>query len=131
MDKRFLFSIVLLLGLTSFGFGADEFSEAANVVSSASTSGKAIVKESMQWLFALVLPSALMVTSAFLAYRFEKQKSEQDKETSKIYTKMAIATLGGFFVYIAIAMLVSRWFFGDFTSIFSKVIYAFFTSVFQ
>ncbi|OCS21975.1 hypothetical protein CFVI97532_07180 [Campylobacter fetus subsp. venerealis cfvi97/532] len=130
MNKRLMLSFGLLVGLATFGFGADEFSEAASVVSSASTSGKSIIKEGVQWTFALVLPLALMIVSSFLAYKFEKQKSEQDKETSKIYMKMVAAALGGFFAYIAISMLVSRWFFGDFTSIFDKVIYAFFSGVF-
>lgn len=107
---------------------ADEFDEAANVVSNASNSGKAILGTAMQWIFSVILFFGSMAVGMFLGYKYQSKKSEQDQSTMKLFGVMGVCGILGFFVYNIILMLFSRALLGDFTKLLSRV-YEFWGSI--
>lgn len=114
--------IVLLLGFfVCFGFGANEFNEAQNIIGSADTTGKSILGTGVKWAFAVALPIICIVAGMIMGYSQQKKKAEQDQDTNKIYFATAIAGFIGFFVFVIVAMLFSRALFGDTTYIFNVI----------
>ncbi|GAD17842.1 hypothetical protein [Helicobacter fennelliae] len=119
---RNIVKILLVLGIfASFGLGANEFSDAENIVSSASTSGKSVLGEGIKWATAVFLPLVCLVAGMVMGYSQQKKKAEQDQNTNKIYFVTVIAGLVGFFVYILIATIISKMLFGDTSYLFNVI----------
>ena len=122
MFKTLLKISALLAFLAVFGFGAsDEFSEAETIMSNADTSGKAVLGVGIKWAFGVALPLICIVAGMVMGYTQQKKKAEQDQNTNKIYFVTALAGVIGFFVYIIVAMLISRALFGDTSYIFDVI----------
>lgn len=114
--------ILLMLGIfASFGLGANEFSDAESIVSSASTSGKSVLGEGIKWATAVFLPLVCLIAGMVMGYSQQKKKAEQDQNTNKIYFVTIVAGLVGFFVYILIATIISKMLFGDTSYLFNVI----------
>ncbi|RAX55318.1 hypothetical protein CCY99_01055 [Helicobacter sp. 16-1353] len=117
--KVFL-KIALMLGIfASFGFGANEFNEAQTIISGADTNARSVLGTGVKWAFAVALPLICIIAGMIMGYSQQKKKAEQD--TNKIYFVTAIAGIVGVFVYVIIAMLISRALFGDTSYIFNVI----------
>lgn len=114
--------IILMLGFfVSLSFGANEFGEAENLVSTASQSGKSVLGEGIKWATAVFLPILCLVSGMVIGYTQQKKKAEQDQSTNKIYFVTVVAGLVGFFVYILIASILSKMLFGDTSYLFNVI----------
>ncbi|MBD5165143.1 hypothetical protein [Helicobacter sp.] len=67
------------------------------------------------------MPFVCIIAGAILGYSFQKKKSEQEQNTTKIYVVTAISAIVGFFVYAIVATIVSRALFGDANYIFQVI----------
>ena len=119
---KVLVRVFAILGVfVSLGFGANEFNEAQNIISSASQSGKSVLGEGLKWATAVFLPLICLVTGMAMGYTQQKKKAEQDQNTNKIYFVTAIAGLVGFFIYILIATIISKMLFNDTSYLFNVI----------
>lgn len=81
---RNIVKILLVLGIfASFGLGANEFSDAENIVSSASTSGKSVLGEGIKWATAVFLPLVCLVAGMVMGYSQQKKKQSRTKILTK------------------------------------------------
>lgn len=111
-----------MLGIfVSIGFCANEFSEAENIISQGSTSGKKVLGEGLKWISAVGLPIICVVAGMVMGYSQQKKKAEQDQNTNKIYFVTIIAGLVGFFVYILITTILSKLLFNDTSYLFNVI----------
>lgn len=100
---------------------ADEFAEANNILSSGDSAGKTALGTLIKWVFAVALPILCIGAGTIMAYSQQKKKAEQDQDTKKIYIAMLLGAVAGFFVYVMVAMIVSRALFGDAQAIFGHI----------
>lgn len=129
VKKQNFVLVALLLGLVSLGM-ADEFSEIAGQVTSASAGGKSALKEVIQWFVGGFLLIAVIVVPIFLIYKFEKKNSQQEQNVWGLIGKCALGAVGGLFAWSLIVMALSFAFFRNFNDGWSKIVGAFWTSVF-
>lgn len=121
--KAFL-QVALIFGLLmlfSSYLSADEFDAVNDILSSGDKAGKKALGTGVVWGFGVVLPFICIVAGAILGYSFQKKKSEQEQNTTKIYVVTAISAIVGFFVYAIVAMVISRALFGDANYIFQVI----------
>ena len=71
---------------SAFAANSDEFSEAANVVSTASKSGMNVFGTIMIWFFAVFLPIGCILGGILLGYKQRNKQAERDKHSIKICT---------------------------------------------
>lgn len=110
-----------LFMLFSPHLSADEFDAVNDILGSGDKAGKKALGTGVTWAFGVVLPFICIIAGAILGYSFQKKKSEQEQNTTKIYVVTAISAIVGFFVYAIVAMVVSRALFGDANYIFQVI----------
>ena len=129
VKKQSFVLVALLLGLVRLGM-ADEFSDIAGQVTSASSGGKTALKEFIQWFIGGFLLLAAIAVPIFLIYKFEKKKSDQEQSVWGLLGKMGLGAVGGLFIWSLIVMAISYAFFKNFSDGWTKIIGAFWNSVF-
>ena len=126
-ENRYLqlfLQVALVFGLFmlfSPHLSADEFDAVNDILGSGDKAGKKALGTGVTWAFGVVLPFICIIAGAILGYSFQKKKSEQEQNTTKIYVVTAISAIVGFFVYAIVAMVVSRALFGDANYIFQVI----------
>lgn len=126
-ENRYLqlfLQVALVFGLFmlfSPHLSADEFDAVNDILSGGDKAGKKALGTGVTWAFGVVLPFICIVAGAILGYSFQKKKSEQEQNTTKIYVVTAISAIVGFFVYAIVAMVISRALFGDANYIFQVI----------
>lgn len=130
VKKQNLVLVALLLGLVSFGM-ADEFNDIAGQVGMASTGGKTALKEIIQWFVGGFLLIGVIIVPIFLIYKFEKKKSDQEQNIWGLLGKCAAGAVGGIFAWSLVVMALSFAFFNNFDDGWTKIVGAFWNSVFQ
>ena len=126
-ENRYLqlfLQVALVFGLFmlfSPHLSADEFDAVNDILGSGDKAGKKALGTGVTWAFGVVLPFICIIAGAILGYSFQKKKSEQEQNTTKIYVVTAISAIVGFFVYAIVAMVISRALFGDANFIFQVI----------
>ena len=106
---------------SAFAANSDEFSEAANVVSTASKSGMNVFGTIMIWFFAVFLPIGCILGGILLGYKQRNKQAERDKNSIKICTIFVYGFVG-FFVFVVVTACLSQVIFGDMTFLFGVIL---------
>lgn len=109
---------------------ADEFTNAANTISTAGKTGMGVLGTGLLWLFAVFLPWGCILGGMILGYKNTKKQAEQDQDSMKIYIMMGVYGVVGLFVFVIVTSLVSLGILGDSTKLFSNI-YAFYKEAFS
>ncbi|MBR8466509.1 hypothetical protein KDE13_09200 [Campylobacter sp. faydin G-140] len=105
-------SILALLLVANFAFGAGEFDNVNNVVSNLDQTASATaglgLKTIMAWL-----PIGLFLTGVILGYTYSKKKADQEQDSNKVIYTCIIAAVLGAIVGVLIDALIGAFLMQD------------------
>lgn len=110
---------ILFISL-SIAYGADEFSELENIVSSGAQSIQTISGDTLKTALGL-LPLAILTLTTVASVINAKRKSENDQSNVKVYVAAAIGGIGGVIIIIFMYLLISYGLTGTLTKAFEAM----------
>lgn len=120
-----IFKIGLVIGIFSLlftnGLFADEFDNINDIMGGGDKAGKKALGTIVIWGVALILPVICIISGAIMGYSFQKKKSEQEQNTTKLYVVTGGAAIVGFMLFIGVTMIISTALLGDKSAMFQVI----------